>query len=51
MQQARQFCTVLSYFRGIEQSPTGGHEMELELVQVPAALAAEKKESSGKSVV
>lgn len=50
MQQARQFWTWVSYLGVVEQSPTGGHEREPELVQVPAAAVKEKRESKGKSV-
>jgi hypothetical protein len=41
----------VSYFGVVEQSPTGGHEREPELVQVPAAAVKEQRESKGKSVV
>jgi hypothetical protein len=41
----------VSYFGVVEQSPTGGHEREPELVQVPAAAVMETRESKGKSVV
>jgi hypothetical protein len=41
----------VSYFGVVEQSPTGGHEREPELVQIPAAAVKEKRESKGKSVV
>ena len=41
----------MSYFGVVEQSPTGGHEREPELVQVPAAAVKETRESKGKNVV
>jgi hypothetical protein len=39
MQHHLQFWKVVSNLRGAEQSPTGCHERERELVQLPAAAA------------
>ena len=50
MQQARQFCTAVGYLAAVEQSPTGGHDLEPELVQVPAAEVRDRRASKGNSV-
>jgi hypothetical protein len=46
-QQARQVCTAVSNFEGLEQSPTGGHAREPELLQVPSAAVEDMNESNG----
>jgi hypothetical protein len=48
MQQALQFWTEVSNLGGREQSPTGGHEREPELVQVPEAAAKGRRDSKPK---
>jgi hypothetical protein len=50
-QHARHFSTVSLNLEGTEQSPTGGHEREPELVQVPSAVVNETRHKEREMVL
>jgi hypothetical protein len=50
-QQALQFWTAVGNLPGVAQSPTGGHAIAPELVQVPAAVVRGRRESETERAV